>query len=107
MAARSRAGMMTGGWLTIWYRPPASSPSLDRADRLSRVCAFAAVFSARFSARLASLSYPLVLPLLPLPNSFFVSATVLRSAVLSSSSSRREYQMSIVGIFANSAMASR
>ena len=98
---------MTGGWLTIWYCPPASSQSLDRADRLSRVCAFAAVFCARFSARLASLSTPSsFFPFFPL-SSFFVSATVLRIAVLSSSSSRWAYQMSIVGICANSAMASR
>ena len=63
MAARSRAGTMTGGWLTIRYCPPASSPSLDRACRLSRVCAFAAFFSARFAASLGQL---LLLALLPL-----------------------------------------
>ena len=66
MAARSRAGTMTGGWLTIRYCPSTSSASLDSACRLSRVCAFAAVFSARFSARLASFLLLLLLPLLPL-----------------------------------------
>ena len=74
------------------------------------MCAFAAVFSARFSARLASFSspssfsfFPFVAPL----TSFFVSATVLRIVPISSSSSRWAYQTSIVGICANSAMASR
>ena len=71
------------------------------------MCAFAAVFSARFSASLASLSTPSsFLPFFPL-TSFFVLATVLRIVPISSSSSRWAYQMSIVGICANSAMASR
>jgi hypothetical protein len=100
--------MMTGGWLTIWYCPPASSPSLDSACKLSRVCAFAAVCCPTFSARLASFScssFPFF-PFAPL-TSLFVLATALRSVAISSSSSRWEYQMSIVGIFAKSAMASR
>jgi hypothetical protein len=42
--ARSRAGTMTGGWLTIRYCPPTTSPSLDSACALSRVCAFARFF---------------------------------------------------------------
>ena len=99
---------MTGGWLTIRYCPSTTSQSLDSACRLSRVCAFAAIFSARFSARLASLSRSFsFVPFLAALASFFVSATVLRIAAISSSSSRWAYQMSIVGICANSAMASR
>ena len=102
---------MTGGWLTIRYCPSTSSQSLDSACRLSRVCAFAAVFSAVFSARLASFScassffsfFPFVASL----TSFFVLATVLRIAPISSSSSRWAYQTSIVGICAKPAMASR
>ena len=98
---------MTGGWLTIRYCPPASSPSLDRACRLSRVCAFAAFFSARFAAILASFCCPLFVPFVAPLACFFVSATVLRIAPLSSSSSRWAYQTSIVGICANPAIASR
>ena len=100
---------MTGGWLTIRYCPSTSSASLDSACRLSRVCAFAAIFPARFSACLASFSCSSSLPFFPFfpLASIFVPATALRISPISSSSSRCAYQMSIVGIFANSAMASR
>ena len=72
------------------------------------MCAFAAVFSARFCASWASFCcslsfFPFFAPLA----GFFVWATVLRIAPISSSSSRWAYQMSIVGICANAAMASR
>ena len=65
-------------------------------------------FSARFSASLASFacSFPFF-PCCASLASFFVSATVLRIAPFSSSSSRWAYQTSIVGIWAKSAMASR
>ena len=100
---------MTGGWLTIRYCPSTSSQSLDSACRLSRVCALSATFPARFSARLASFSCSssFFLPFVAALASFFVSATVLRIAPISSSSSRWAYQMSIVGICAKPAMASR
>ena len=55
VAARSRAGTMTGGWLTIRYCPSTTSASLDSACRLSRVCAFATFFSARRAAFFAVL----------------------------------------------------
>ena len=71
------------------------------------MCAFAAVCSATFCARLASFSCSAsFFPFFPFAP-FFVPATALRIAARSSSSSRWEYQMSIVGIFAKSAMASR
>ena len=102
---------MTGGWLTIRYCPSATSQSLDSACRLSRVCALAALFSARFSATLASFACSSSLfsffPFRTALASFFVSATVLRIEAISSSSARWAYQMSIVGISAKSAMASR
>ena len=87
---------------------------MDSACKLSRVCALAAVFPAVFSARLASFScsssffsfFPFFAPLASL-TSFLVSATALRIAPISSSSSRWAYQTSIVGICANAAMASR
>jgi len=52
----SRIGTTIGGWLTIRYLPSTTSPSLDSACRLSRVCAFARVFSARFPSFLVVLS---------------------------------------------------
>ena len=129
MAARSRAGTTIGGWLTIRYFPSTSSPSLDSACRLSRVCAFARIFSARFSAVFAAFSSSFAafssfaarfscffgaFSCLSAFSCFFaafscfaVPATALRIAAISSSSSRWAYQMSIVGICANAAMASR
>ena len=98
MAARSRIGTTIGGWLTIRYFPSTTSPSLDSACRLSRVRAFAAVFVAVFSARLAAFRSFLVLD---------DSAAALRTPCMSSSSSRWAYQMSIVPIAANPAIASR
>ena len=102
MAARSRAGTMIGGWLTIRYRPSASSPSLDSACRLSRVWAFWAVFSPRSMAFFAALAcFFACLPFAASP------ATVPRTAVISSSSGSWAYQISTVRMPANPAMASR
>ena len=89
-AARSRAGTTIGGWLTIRDWPSTCSASFDRACKLSRVRAFSAFFSARLSA-FASL--------------FFFS--MLGTAAMISSSERCAYQMSIVRIWANPAIASR
>ena len=113
MGASSRAGTTIGGWLTIRYFPSTSSPSLDSACRLSRVCALARVLAARFPAVFAAFSsclaaLPAFVPAFP---GFFsclaAPATALRIPVLSSSSSRWAYQMSIVGICAKEAIASR
>ena len=71
------------------------------------MCAFAAFFSARFASSLASFCCSPFFPFVASLACFFVSATVLRIAPLSSSSSRWAYQTSIVGICANAAMASR
>jgi hypothetical protein len=100
---------MTGGWLTIRYRPSTTSPSLDSACRLSRVCAFSRVFSARLAASLASFASSLaLLAFFPFPlSSFSVWATTPRIAAISSSSSMCAYHTSIVGICAKAAMASR
>jgi hypothetical protein len=118
VAARSRAGTTIGGWLTIRYLPSTSSPSLESACRLSRVCAFARVFAARFPSFLVVLScfsarFGCFFGAFSC-RAFFASfsspavpATVLRIEALSSSSSRWAYQMSIVRICANEAMASR
>jgi hypothetical protein len=70
---------------------------LDRACRLSRVCALAAAFSAVFSARLAA--FPPILDVAAL--------AALRIPCSSSSSSRWAYQMAIVPIVAKLAIASR
>ena len=110
---------MTGGWLTIRYCPSTCSASLDSACRLSRVCAFARFFSARRAASFASFaclgsfcSFLAALPFLSLSFSFFTAAEVSAAraswmTVLNWSSSKCAYQMSIVGICANSAIASR
>ena len=105
MAASSRAGTTIGGWLTIRYRPSTSSPSLESACRLSRVCAFSRVFSAVFSALLAA--FASCLPFAFFLAAFVVSATAPRTAFMTSSSARCAYQMSIVRISANSAIACR
>ena len=95
---------MTGGWLTIRYRPSASSPSLDSACRLSRVRALRASFSPRWAVFSAVLAF--FFPCLPLA-SRAISATVPRTAAISSSSGSWAYQISSVRICANPAMASR
>jgi hypothetical protein len=127
--ARSRAGTTIGGWLAIRYFPSTTSPSLDSACRLSRVCAFAATFSARFSALMATFSsfraassrllaafsrFFGALAAASFFSAFFaalsdiaVPATAWRIDFMSSSSSRWAYQMSIVGICAKEAIASR
>ncbi len=129
MAARSRAGTTIGGWLTIRYCPSTSSQSLDSACRLSRVCAFSAVFAARFSAVFAAFSscraalscfaarfsaFFGAFFCLSAFSAFFaafssraVPATAARIEAMSSSSSRWAYQMSIVPICAKEAIASR
>ena len=109
-AARSRAGITVGGWLTIRYLPSTSSPSLDSAWRLSRVCAFSAALRARFRAFFASLVLFFAFFLsafVPFFAAFARSAMPLRTAVTSWSSSSRAYQMSIVPICAKEAIASR
>ena len=50
-ASMSRSGTTIGGWLTIRYCPSTTSPSLDRACRLSRVRALRRFFSARSAAQ--------------------------------------------------------
>ena len=96
MASMSRAGTITGGWLTIRYRPSTCSPSFDSACRLSLVCAFSAVLRAVFAP-------------LGLAASFLVRRAVAaeRMASMTSCSVTWEYQMSMVPMPANSAMASR
>src|SRR5215475_5495693 len=110
MGARSRAGITIGGWLTIRYFPSTSSPSLDSACRLSRVCAFARAFSADLAALFASFSLPLAC-FLDAFDPFFASSAspvrVPRAAVATWSSSRWAYQMSIVRICAKEAIACR
>ena len=96
VAASSRTGMTIGGWLTIRYCPSTSSASLDSACTLSRVRAFAAFSCAVFRACRA------FFPALP----FWVSVARSMAAIISVSDSRA-YQMSIVPICANSAIASR
>ena len=104
---------MIGGWLTIRYRPSTSSPSFDSACRLSRVCAFSRIRSAPFAAVLTCFSCRLA-SIRAFFGAFFaafacvaVSATTPRTAAISVSSSRCAYQMSIVCICPNSAIASR
>ena len=106
VAARSRSGTTIGGWLTIRYAPSTNSPSLDSACMLSRVRAFRRVCSARLAAFCTSFSRFFA----SFPDAFaafFASATVVRNAVMISSSSRCAYQRSIVRIVANSVMAFR
>ena len=97
LSARSRNGTTIGGWLTIRYWPSTSSASFDSACRLSRVCAFAAIFSRTLPARLRRL----------------LVAGALRAARRSPDRAHqlcfghRAYQMSIVASAANSAIASR
>jgi hypothetical protein len=87
---------------------------LDSACRLSRVRAFAAIFPARFSVFSACFSsrssffsaFPAFAFFASLA-SFLVSAAELRIAAISWSLSSRAYQMSIVPIGANPAIASR
>ena len=126
VAARSRPGTITGGWLTIRYCPSTSSASLDSACRLSRVCAFARFFSARRAASFASFAafaslaafaclgpfWSFLAALAFLSFSFVTAAEVSAAraswmTVLNRSSSKCAYQMSIVGILAKSAIASR
>ena len=123
VAARSRPGTITGGWLTIRYCPSTSSASLDSACRLSRVCAFARFFSARRAASFASFAsfaafaclgpfWSFLATLAFLSFSFLTAAEVSAAraswmTVLNRSSSKCAYQMSIVGIPAKSAIASR
>ena len=90
-------GSTIGGWLTIRYCPSTRSASLDSACRLSRVCAFATFFSAVFSMPCGCLLERLAL----------LAAAASSMASISCSSDRRAYQMSIVPICANSAIASR
>ena len=92
----SRMGTTIGGWLTIRYRPSTCSASFESACRLSRVRALSAVFLAALWTVLAC----------------FLSApfSELAAALMASSTSwaeTRAYQMSIVRISANRAIASR
>ena len=86
-----------GGWLTIRCSPSTVSASFDRACKLSRVRAFAASFSASFSLFFAIFFFALLACAL---SAFFMAAR-------SSASDRRAYQMSMVDISANSAIAVR
>ena len=96
LVARSRAGTTTGGWLTIRYWPSTCSASFDSACKLSRVRAFCACFRAFFSAVFAAfLSAPLA------------ELVMAARAAIRSASERCAYQMSIVRISANPAIASR
>ncbi len=97
MASSSRAGMTTGGWLTIRYRPLTTSPSFASACKLSRVCVFDAFFFARCAPSLAWAA--VCLDRVPL-------VTMLIAAMRSCSVSRA-YQISMLRISANSIMASR
>jgi hypothetical protein len=110
MGARSRAGITIGGWLTIRYFPSASSPSLDSACRLSRVCAFCAAFCPALFARFASSACFFACFLAafdPFLACFARSAVAPRLALITWSSSRWAYQTSIVRICANAAIACR
>ena len=78
---------------------------MDSACRLSRVYAFSPVFSAVFCARLAAFTSCSDFAFFPPP--FLIPATLPRTAAMTSSSVRWAYQMSIVGIRANSAIAAR
>src|SRR5256885_25715 len=106
--------------LPIRYCPSTSSASLDSACRLSRVCAFARLFSARRAASFASFAafaclgpfWSFLATLAFLSFSFFTAAELSAAraswmTVLNRSSSKCAYQMSIVGIPAKSAIASR
>ena len=105
-------GTSTGGWLVIRYCPSTSSPSLDRACRLSRVRAFSRFRSDRLIS-LASCScffvsfFASFFSALPfaLPVARVSAAVASEIFAVSSSSSRWAYQMSKVRIDANSAMA--
>ncbi len=77
--------------------PSTTSASLESACRLSRVCALAAICLARPAAALAA--FFCALP-------FWALSAVLMAAI-SSSSERWAYQMSMVSIAANSAIALR
>jgi hypothetical protein len=99
--------MTIGGWLTIRYRPSTTSPSFESACRLSLVRAFSAAFLAafasfsvaRFCGAFLSFFFPFDLPLL--------APTKVSIAAISVASERCAYQMSIVDISANSAIAAR
>ncbi len=96
MAGSSRNGITIGGWLLIRYRPSTDSASLDSACRLSRKVAFAAICRVSFALFFASFFC------FPLP----VRAR-FSSAAFSSSLERCAYQISMVPICANRAIASR
>ena len=92
----SRSGRITGGWLTIRYRPSTCSASFDSAWVLSRVRALAAFFTAALWTALACfLSAP------------FTERAAASTASRTSWAETREYQIAIVPISANSNMASR
>ncbi len=95
-AAISRSGITIGGWLTMRYRPSTSSASFESACRLSCVRALSATRCARF---VADFSRVLSVP--------FNERVAVLMAFIRSASDRREYQMSIVVICANSAIRSR
>ena len=77
------------------YWPSTRSASFDSAERLSRVRALSAVLAVAFSAR--RIAFFGALP----------RTSALPSAVMMSCSDNRACQTSIVGISANSAIASR
>ena len=95
-AVSSRAGITIGGWEMMRYRPSTSSASFESACRLSLVRAFSATFFAPFS--------PLVASFFALPEAVRVKVLI---AAISSCSDRWAYQISIVLIWASSAIASR
>ena len=89
--------MTIGGWLTMRCLPSTTSASLESACRLSRVWALAASFSAMLPLFFATFFFALP----------FCALSAFFRAAISSSSERRAYQMSMVSIAANSAIALR
>ena len=92
----SRNGRITGGWLTIRYRPSTCSASFESAWVLSRVRAFSAFLTAALWTALACF--------LPAP---FTERAASLTASRTSCAETREYQIAIVPISANFNMASR
>ena len=93
----SRNGTTIGGWLTMRCLPSTTSASLESACRLSRVCALAAICLAALPPALAAFFFALP----------FWALSAVFMAASSSSSERWAYQMSMVRIAANSAIAVR